>query len=214
MNFSKKKDEQVIWQQRRSLTQPSSSPSDQHIVSRTQAVDSAWVPKLSAPITWADRTTIGVSSGARDVGFIDAARIKREQVAKRSYDETPWRRLRPISIEVPWSAVKEESLTPIGEDGVRGSQSSDRYKSAIGDHDVFEYPMGNCTPQELTPYVFNWKYEDATLKSHYLQATTVVEDWLRETHKSYPQTLTKLLSKVSARPFGVMPRQGRSRLGD
>ena len=78
----------------------------------------------------------------------------------------------------------------------------DKQKSAIGDHDVFEYPMGNRTPQELTPYVFNWKYEDATLKSHYLQAAAVVEDWLRETHKSYPQTLTKLLSKVSARPLG------------
>ena len=62
--------------------------------------------------------------------------------------------------------------------------------------------MGNRTPQELTPYVFNWKYEDATLKSHYLQAAAVVKDWLRETHKSYPQTLTNLLSNVSARPLG------------
>ena len=78
----------------------------------------------------------------------------------------------------------------------------DKQKSAIGDHDVFEYPMGNRTPQELTPYVFNWKYEDATLKSHYLQAAAVVRDWLRETHKSYPQTLTNLLSEVSARPLG------------
>ena len=78
----------------------------------------------------------------------------------------------------------------------------DKQKSAIGDHDVFEYPMGNRTPQELTPYVFNWKYEDATLKRHYPQAAAVVEDWLREAHKSYPQTLTNLLSNVSARPLG------------
>ena len=77
----------------------------------------------------------------------------------------------------------------------------DKQKSAIGDH-VFDYPMGNGTLQELTPYVFNWKYEDATLKSHYLQAAAVVKDWLRETHKSYPQTLTNLLWEVSARPLG------------
>ena len=145
----------------------------------------------------------------------DAARIKREQAAKRARDETlcVLRRLRPISIEVPWSAVKKDSLTPIGEDCFRESHASDRYscfmdqcdkqKSAIGDHDVFECPMGNRTPQELTPYVFNWGYEDATLKSHYLQAAAaVVKDWFRETHKSYPQTLTNLLSNVSARPLG------------
>ena len=58
---------------------------------------------------------------------LSAARIKREQVANRSYDETPWRQLDPISIEVPWSAVKEDSLTPIGEDGLKGLQSTDRY---------------------------------------------------------------------------------------
>ena len=130
----------------------------------------------------------------------DAARIKREQAAKRARDEKPCvlRRLRPTP--------------PISEDGFRESHASDKYscfmdqcdkqKSAIGDHDVFEYPMGNRAPQELTPYVFNWKYEDATLKSHYIQAAAVVKDWLRETHKSYPQTLTNLLSKVSARPMG------------
>ena len=78
----------------------------------------------------------------------------------------------------------------------------DKQKSAIGDHDVFEYSMGNRTPQELTPYVFNWKYEDATLKSHYLQAAAVVTDLLRETHTSYLQTLTNLLWEVSARPVG------------
>ena len=78
----------------------------------------------------------------------------------------------------------------------------DKQKSAIGDH-VFDYPMGNGTIQELTPYVFNWKYEDATLKSHYIQAAAaVVKDWLRETHKSYPQTLTNLLWEVLARPVG------------
>ena len=145
---------------------------------------------------------------------IDAARIKREQAAKRAHDEKPCilRRLRPKRIEVSWSDAKKHSLTSISEDGFRESHASDRYscfmdhchkqKSAIGDHDVFECPMGNRTPQELTPYVFNWGYEDATLKSHYLQAAAVVKDLLRETHKSYPQTLTKLLSNVSARPVG------------
>ena len=89
----------------------------------------------------------------------DAARIKREQAAKRAQDEKPCvlRRLRAKSIEVSWS----HSLMPISEDGFRESHASDRYfcfmdqcdkqKSAIGDHDVFEYPMGNRTPQELTP---------------------------------------------------------------
>ena len=65
----------------------------------------------------------------------------------------------------------------------------DKQKSAIGDHDVFEYPMGNRTPEEL-------RGRDAH------QAAAVVKDWLRETHKSYPQTLTNLLSKVYARPLG------------
>ena len=84
-----------------------------------------------------------------------------------------------------------------------GIRQCDKQKSAIGDHDVFECPMGNRTPQELTPYVFNWGYEDATLKSHYLQAAAaVVKNLFRETHKSYPQTLTNLLWEVSARPLG------------
>ena len=144
--------------------------------------------------------------------FLSAARIKRERAAKRSYDETLWRQLHPISIEVPWSAVKEDSLTPIGEDGLKGSQSTDRYtcfmdqcdkqKSAIGDHDVFEYPMGNSIPQELTPYVFNCEYEDATLQSHYLQAAAAVKHWFRETYKFYPHALANLFSQVSARPLG------------
>ena len=70
------------------------------------------------------------------------------------------------------------------------------------------YPMGNCTPQELTPYVFNWKYEDATLKSHFLQAAVVVADWLRDAHMFYPQTSTNLLSGVSARPLGSCHDKG------
>ena len=135
---------------RRPLIPPRSSPSDcascnSTIASRTRAVDSALVPKKEVcskkKLTWADvvarrplatqeshpKKQVVLRSVPRPSSSVDAARIKREQVAKRSYDETPWRPLRPISIEVPWSVVKVDSLTPIGEDGLRGSQPTDRY---------------------------------------------------------------------------------------
>ena len=104
-------------------------------------------------------------------------------------------RMRPTSTLVSWTCVTN-----------RNRPLSIMMCSSI--------PWATAHPRSLRPTSPIWKYEDATLKSHYLQAAAVVEDWLRETHKSYPQTLTNLLSKVSARPIGVMPRQGRSRLGN
>ena len=58
--------------------------------------------------------------------------------------------------------------------------------------------MGNRTPQELTPYVFNWKYDGATLKSHYLQAAAGAKDWLREAHKSDEFVVESLCSAFAS----------------
>ena len=74
--------------------------------------------------------------------------------------------------------------------------------------------MGNRTPQEFTPYVFNWKYDGATLKTRYLQAAAAgAKDWLREAHKSDEFVVESLCSAFMV--IGEFePRQGRCRFGN
>ena len=58
--------------------------------------------------------------------------------------------------------------------------------------------MCNRTPQELTSYVFNWKYGDATLKSHYSQAAAQTLEFVAESRCTDSEI--KVISKYQLSP--------------
>ena len=117
-------------------------------------------------------------------------------------------------------------MTPITPDPFIDSHASHTYlsfliecekqNSAFGDNDVFEYPQGtgntipgNIRPNGLTAYVFNWKYDEATLRGHYCQSATSVKDWLHDTYMRYRQTFDTLLSNVPHRPLASSTHHSR-----
>ena len=70
--------------------------------------------------------------------------------------------------------------------------------------------MDTLRPQDLTPYVFNSAYDDAKLRTHYLQAQTIIKDWLYASHTSSPETLRTLLENVPSRPLARRSSQDKA----
>ena len=90
----------------------------------------------------------------------------------------------------------------------------DKQKSAIGDHDVFEYSMDNRTPQELTPYVFNLEVRGRDAQEPLLPSSSSCQGLAPRNTQVLSPDIDEFVVGSLCSPIGVMPRQGRSRLGN